>query len=86
MLNGLDRDTEHLLRYRAELGRRLSRHGVQDVTSLVSMYARLRAAMEEVSAQEIAWASERLDGLVRTLEELSARLTSLRRLKGSLDR
>jgi len=85
MLNGLDQETEELLRYRVELGRRLARHGVRDVPSLIETYTRLREALAAVSRQEIEWAAERAQRLTATLESYAADLAILQRLKRSID-
>jgi hypothetical protein len=85
MLNGLDQETEELLRYRAELGRRLARHGVRDVPSLIETYTRLREALSVVSRQEIEWAAERTRRLTATLETYAAELATLQRLKRSVE-
>jgi hypothetical protein len=85
MLNGLDQETEELLRYRVELGRRLARHGVRDVPSLIETYTRLREALAAVSRQEIEWAAERVERLTATLEAYATQLAALQRLKQSVE-
>jgi len=85
MLNGLDQETEELLRYRVELGRRLTRHGMRDVPSLLETYTRLREALSAVSRQEIEWAAERAQRLTETLQAYAVQLEALQRLKRSVE-
>jgi hypothetical protein len=77
-------DTEELLRYRAELSRRLARAGVSDIGSLLDLYQQLRTALEAVSAQEIEWARAKADRLIGELERLARELLAVRRLKDRL--
>jgi hypothetical protein len=72
MLNGLDQETEELLRYRAELGRRLARHGMRDVPALIEAYTHLREVLAAVSRQESEWAAERAQRLTAPLDAYAA--------------
>lgn len=83
-MDGIEREAEELLRYRAELGRRLGRAGVQDVTALLDLYQRLRDALAALTTQEIDWARAKTDRLIGEVERLGMQLDHLRRLKDRL--
>jgi hypothetical protein len=86
MLDGVEREAEELLRYRAELGRRLARTGVRDVGALLDLYAQLRAALDGVSAQEIEWARAKAVRLADEVARIGRGLDEVRRLKDRLGR
>ena len=83
-MDAIEREAEDLLRYRAELGRRLARVGVQDVPALIGLYQQLRTALGALSAQEIEWARTKAERLAEDLERIEQQLAALRRLKGRL--
>ena len=83
-MDGIERETEELLRYRAELGRRLSRAGVQDVGALLDLYQRLREALAALTTQEIEWARAKTHRLIAEVERLGGQLDRVRRLKDRL--
>ncbi|HWP66355.1 MAG TPA: hypothetical protein VNO26_10625 [Candidatus Limnocylindria bacterium] len=83
-MHGIEREAEELLRYRAELGRRLARAGVQDVGKLVDLYQRLREAVAALSAQEIEWARVKTARLIAEVETLGRQLDRVRQLKDRL--
>jgi hypothetical protein len=85
MTSDIRREAEELVRYYAELGRRLAQNGVRDVADLISMYEHLQRAIGSVSAQEIGWASEQVQGLVQRLVRMDSNLQALRRLKAEID-
>jgi hypothetical protein len=85
-VDGIGQEAEELLRYRAELGRRLARVGVGDVGALVDLYQQLRVALAALSAQEIEWAQAKARRLIGELEHLGHQLDDVRRLKDRLAR
>jgi len=84
MLDAIEREAEELLRYRAELGRRLGRAGVRDVGTLLELYQQLRDALAALSAQEIQWAQAKAERLMEELQRVGGRLDEVRRLKDRL--
>jgi hypothetical protein len=76
---------DDLVRYYAELQRRLTQVGVRDVGDLLELAERLRAALGAVSTQEIAWAAEQTQGLLEALVRMDDNLEALRRLKVTLE-
>jgi hypothetical protein len=80
----LHHKADDLIRYYGELVRRLSRAGVRDVAELCALYERLRTALEAVSGQEIAWATEQARGVIDALVGVQASLTALRTLKRTI--
>lgn len=83
-MDAIEREAEELLRYRAELGRRLARAGVADVATLLDLYQQLHAALAALSAQEIEWARAKAERLIEELERLARQLDGVRRLKDRL--
>jgi hypothetical protein len=80
----VQREAEELVRYYAELRRRLEGAGVRDVADLMHLYERLQRALGAVSRQEIAWTSEQTQRLVDALVRMDATLQTLRRLKAAM--
>lgn len=83
-MEAIEREAEELLRYRAELARRLARAGVRDVGALLDLYQQLRAALGTLSAQEIQWAQAKAERLIDELERVGRQLDDVRRLKDRL--
>jgi HPt (histidine-containing phosphotransfer) domain-containing protein len=83
-MDGIEREAEELLRYRAELARRLARAGVHDVTALLDLYHQLRSALAALSAQEIEWARAKAERLIEEVEHLGRQLEGVRQLKDRL--
>lgn len=83
-MDAIEREAEELLRYRAELGRRLARAGIHDVTALLDLYQQLRSALAAVSAKEIEWARAKAERLIDELERVGRQLDGVRRLKDRL--
>ena len=83
-MQAIEREVEELLRYRAELGRRLARAGVHDVSALLDLYQRLRDALAALTAQEIEWAHAKTERLIAEVERVGVQLDHLRRLKDRL--
>ena len=79
------READELVRYYAELVRRLDQSGVRDVAQLLSLYEQVRRAVDTVSRQEIGWVSEQAQRLIEALVGMDSNLAALRRLKTSLD-
>jgi hypothetical protein len=80
-VSAIEREAEELLRYRAELVRRLARAGVPDVGALIDLYQQLRGALSALSTQEIDWARAKAERLTDELERVERQLRDLRRLK-----
>lgn len=81
----IGREAEELARYYSELVRRLPQNGVRDVPELIALFDQLRAALDAIGGQEIAWASEQAERLVQELVRIDTSLQALRRLKAHLD-
>lgn len=79
------REAEELVRYHAELVRRLAQSGVPDVAELLARYEQLRRALDTFSQQEIGWAAEQVQRVVDVLVRMDANLQALGRLKRTLD-
>ena len=75
------READDLVRYYAELVRRLGQTGIRDVSQLLALYEQLNRAVEAVSRQEIEWVVEQAQRLIEALVRMDANLDSLRRLK-----
>ena len=84
MADPLGQEAEELLRYRAELSRRLARAGVNDIGALLDLYQRLRTALAALSGQEIEWARAKAERLSDELERVARELAAVRRLKDRL--
>ena len=80
----IHRRADDLVRYYAELERRLAQVGVRSLADLLELAERLRAALDAVGPQEITWATERTQGLLDTLVQMDDNLDALRRLKVAL--
>jgi len=78
------RETEELMRYYGELGRRLTQNGVRGVPDLLALHDQIKRALDAFSRQEIGWAAEQTQRLVETLVRMDANLAALRRLKAAL--
>jgi hypothetical protein len=78
-------EADELVRYYAELVRRLGQTGVRDVGQLLALYEQLRRAIETVSRQEIGWVAEQAQRLIEALVGMDSNLAALRRLKSALD-
>jgi hypothetical protein len=84
--HSIEHEAEELLRYRAELSRRLARAGVHDVDALLGLYQQLRGALEGLSTQEIEWARAKAERLRAELELVAGWLETVRRLKDRIAR
>jgi hypothetical protein len=78
------RETEELMRYYGELGRRLTQNGVRGVPDLLALHDQIKRALDAFSRQEIGWATEQTQRLVEALVRMDANLAALRRLKTAL--
>lgn len=81
----VQREAEELVRYYAELRRRLEVAGVRDVADLMQLYERLQRALGTVSRQELVWTTEQTHRLVEALVRMDATLQTLRRLKAAFE-
>ena len=78
------READDLVRYYAELVRRLGQNGVRDIAQLLSLYEQLSRAIDAVSRQEIGWVAEQTQRLIEALVGMDSNLEALRRLKAAL--
>ena len=78
------RETEELMRYYGELGRRLTQSGVRGVPDLLALHDQIKRSLDAFSRQEIGWAAEQTQRLVEALVRMDANLAALRRLKVAL--
>jgi ubiquinone biosynthesis protein UbiJ len=75
------RDADQLMRYYGELMRRLTQNGVRDVAELLTLYEQLQRAVSALTPQEISWACDQVQALIRQLIAMDSNLQALRRLK-----
>jgi hypothetical protein len=75
------READELVRYYAELGRRLGQNGVRDVPELLALCDRVWRALDAVSQQELVWVAEQAQRLIEELVRMDGALTCLRQMK-----
>jgi hypothetical protein len=75
------READDLIRYYAELVRRLGQNGVRDIAELLGLYDQVSRALEAISTQEIGWVAEQAQRLIGELVRMDSNLEALRRLK-----
>jgi hypothetical protein len=80
-LDDLGRETEHVLRYRVEIERRLGASGVGSIAEALASFERLRRAVDVLSVAELGWTRERVAGLIARVEAYAAELATVRQLK-----
>jgi hypothetical protein len=80
-LADVGRATEHVLRYRVELERRLGGAGIRSIDDALATFERLRRASQSLSLSELTWTRERVDAIVTRVEAYAAELATLRQLK-----
>ena|SRR5438128_1836156 len=81
MAADIRRDADQLMRYYGELIRRLTENGVRDVAELLVLYEQLQRAVSALTPQEISWACDQVQALIRQLVTMDSNLQALRRLK-----
>ena len=81
MATDIRRDADQLMRYYGELMRRLTQNGVRDVAELLALYEQLQRAVSALTPQEISWACDQVQALIRQLVAMDSNLQALRRLK-----
>ena len=79
------RETEELMRYYGELGRRLTQNGVRGVPDLLALHDQIKRALDAFSRQEIGRAAAQTQRLVEVLVRMDANLAALRRLKAAFE-
>jgi len=84
MLDQMRRQTEDIVRYYGELGRRISANGVQGIPQLLELAKQVEAAVAEVGAEEFVWVGAEIKRLVDELVRMDAQLQRLRELKLAL--
>jgi hypothetical protein len=81
MTTDIRRDADQLMRYYGELMRRLTQNGVRDVAELLSLYDQLQRAVSALTVQEISWACDQVQEMIRQLVSMDSNIQALRRLK-----
>src|SRR5207237_9676128 len=81
MATDIRRDADQLMRYYGELMHRLTQNGVRDVAELLTLYESLQRAVSALTPQEISWACDQVQALIRQLVGMDSNLQALRRLK-----
>ena len=80
-LDGVGRDAEFVVRYRAEIERRLAAGGVGSIPEAFAMLDRLRRAIDGISGTELEWTRSRVDAVIAQVEAHAAELATVRQLK-----
>ena len=81
MATDIRRDADQLMRYYGELMHRITQNGVRDVAELLTLYESLQRAVSALTPQEISWACDQVQALIRQLVGMDSNLQALRRLK-----
>jgi len=76
---------EAVLRFSGELQRRMTEVGVDGIDGVMSLYARLRGALERVSHDELDWAAAEVTRVQESLAKINDELRRLKALKISLE-
>jgi len=84
MLERMRRQTEDIVRYYGELGRRVSGNGVQGISQLLELAQHVETAVADVGAEELVWVSAEIKRLLDELVHMDAQLQRLRELKLAL--
>jgi len=75
------RDAEFVVRYRAEIERRMASGGVGSMAEAFTLVERLRRALGGISATELEWTRARVDRVIGEIEAHAAELATVRQLK-----
>jgi hypothetical protein len=78
------RQTEDIVRYYGELGRRISGNGVQSVSQLLELAKQVETAVADVGSEELVWVGAEIKRLLDELVHMDAQLQRLRELKLAL--
>ncbi len=84
MLERMRRQTEDIVRYYGELGRRISGSGVQSVSQLLELAKQVEGAVADVGSEELVWVGAEIKRLLDELVHMDAQLQRLRELKLAL--
>jgi hypothetical protein len=85
MLERMRRQTEDIIRYYGEIGRRISATGTAGVPGLLEMSRQIETAVAVVGSQEIDWVVDEVRTLLDQLVRIDTQLQRLRELKTALD-
>ena len=80
-LDDVGHATEHVLRYRVEIERRLGGAGIGSIGDALATFDRLRQAVDGLSLAELTWTRERIDAIVARVETYATELSTVRQLK-----
>ncbi len=86
MSDDLRRESEEFIRYYTEIGHRIGRSGLSDLSHLLTLYDQLKAALAAISTRELVWADQQAQRLVEKLQAIDANFQAVRRLKVSSER
>jgi hypothetical protein len=81
MLEQMRRQTEDIIRYYGELGRRMSGNGMEGIPHLLELAKQIETALADVGTQELNWMSAEIKQLLDQLVHMDAQLQRLRELK-----
>jgi len=84
MLERMRRQTEDIVRYYGELGRRISGSGVQSISQLLELAKQVETAVADVGSEELVWVGAEIKRLLDELVQMDAQLQRLRELKLAL--
>lgn len=85
MNRDLREQASEVLRAYGEIGRRVRATGVDGIDGLLGLHARLERALQEVSAKEVAWALDRIKGVLEEMIRVDSELRRLQRILRALD-
>jgi len=76
---------EAVLRFSGEVQRRMSEVGVEGISGVMGLYARLRSALEKVSHDELDWAAAEVKRVLESLNKIGDEISRLKTLKLNLE-
>ncbi len=75
------RQTENVIRYYAEIDRRVTSAGMDGIAGLLTLSQHVEAALRMVAPQELEWMVRELRALLERLVRMDSKLQQLRALK-----
>jgi len=81
MAEEMRRQTEDVIRYYAELDRRVANTGMDGITGLLTVSQHVETALAVVAPQELEWMVRELHTLLARLVRMDSQLQELRGLK-----
>jgi hypothetical protein len=76
---------EAVLRFSGEVQRRMLEVGVEGIGGVMSLYAKLRSALEKVSHDELDWAGAEVSRVLDSLTVMGDEIKRLKALKLTLE-